>query len=582
MSDSGATIKRIHSVILSAAHRYAISIGIAIVASVITNTQAIAQMALKADSLVRIANDPELVEFALTLPLRNQSELQRNIASMYDAKSRQFRHFLSVAEFQDKYAPSPAQYAALRQFAVDSGLTIVRELAGRTSIDVSGNVATVRSLFNVQMYWRQAADGRNYLWADKEPTPSAGLASIGGNAAVLRQRPPAPLVRYSGGTATGAPNAGTGPGGNYVPGDIRTAYNLNTIQNGGTPVALYELSTASYSDAGVYASTYGLNNPTLTQKSVGASPGAVAPDEVMLDIEMVMAVSNPTNIYIYTGNSSSTGPLDTYQQIANDNLVGQVSSSWYTGCESDVGASTMNAENTVFTQMVAQGMAVFIAQGDEGAYNVSSVNCVTGTGIGPQVLDPASQPYVTSAGGTTLTTSSTQAYVSESVWNDLSTTPPHGATGGGVSSYWSIPSYQVGLTASSSTMRNVPDMSLNADPLTGYYIYCSTCTGGPWLTGMGGTSAVAPQLAAFWSLVSKGLGTRAGFANPTLYKLAIATTSYTSDFHDITSGNNGYYSASAGYDNATGLGSYNGANLYTAVVQFKRAGLIPITSLLLQ
>jgi kumamolisin len=129
-------------------------------------------------------------------------------------------------------------------------------------------------------------------------------------------------------------------------------------------------------------------------------------------------------------------------------------------------------------------------------------------------------------------------------------------------------------------MRNAPDISLNADPNTGYYIYCSICTSGGWLV-IGGTSAVAPQLAAFWSLVSKGLGSRAGFANPTLYAAARGSASYSSSFHDVTSGNNGYYNASTGFDNATGLGSYNGAALYSALLRSKNAGIMVLQQMMM-
>lgn len=245
-------------------------------------------------------------------------------------------------------------------------------------------------------------------------------------------------------------------------------------------------------------------------------------------------------------------------------------------------------------------MAVFIAAGDQGAYprTYFGYNC---SGSGPQVTDPSSQPYVTSAGVTTLTTSANQGYASETVWNGLATNGS--ATGGGVSSYWPIPWYQEGLATSdtefSGTMRNTPDLSLNADPYTGYYIYCNAviCTesagfSGGWIPNVGGTSAVAPQLAAFWGLVSKGLGSRAGFANPTIYGIAADASRYSAYFHDVTVGNNGCthndneacdYDAFAGYDNATGWGSYNGALLYAGVMKYKHAlaALLAIINLLL-
>jgi kumamolisin len=567
----------------------------------LTTGSAIAQVAARGDKVVRMANDPEAVQFVLTLALKDPDGLQQTLRGMYDPKSPNFRHFLKPAEFDARYAPSEAAYGALKDFARSSGLRIVREQPGHTLLDVSGDVAAIRQLFGVQMYWRQTTEGKLYLAGDREPVPPSGLAVISGSAAMLNQKPPRPLIRHA--PIAPAPNTGTGPTGptsgdtpSYVPNDIKTAYDLNSIQNGGMPVALFELSSANYADAQTYAANFGLNNPIPTGsesqwlKNVdGGTADTSGADEVMLDVDMVMAVSNPTTLYIYSAPLS--GWLDEYKQIAEDNLVGEVSSSWTNGCEAEVGASTMSAENTVFAQMAAQGIAVFIAAGDQGSYPGTNggYDC---SGAGAQVTDPASQPYITSAGGTTLTTSSSQAYVSETVWNDLAT--GEGATGGGVSSYWSIPWYQVGVAQSdtefSTTMRNTPDMSLNADPYTGYYIYCSTFGG--WIPNVGGTSAVAPQLAAFWSMVSKGLGSRPGFANPILYAIGRNSTLYSSGFHDVTVGNNGCipngnqtcdYDAFTGYDNATGWGSYNGANLYSSALAIKRAvTVMPILDLLLQ
>lgn len=567
----------------------------------LTTGSAMAQVAARGDKLVRTANDQESVQFVLALPLKDSAGLQQKLSVLYDPKSASFRHFLTAAEFDAKYAPSDAEYSALRAFARGSGLNVVREPPGHTLLDVSGDVASIRRLFGVQMNWRQTSEGALYLAGDREPVSPSGLAAMGGHAAMLNQKPPRPLIKRAAVTPT--PNAGTGPTGpisgdtpSYVPSDIKTAYNLNSIQNGGTPVALFELSTANYADAQVYAAAYGLNNPIPTSsesvwlKNVdGGTTDTSGALEVMLDVDMVMAVSNPTSMYIYSAPLS--GWLDEYKQIAEDNLVGQVSSSWTNGCEAEVGASTMAQENAVFEQMAAQGMAVFIAAGDQGSYPGSNggYDC---SGSGAQVTDPASQPYVTSAGGTSLATSTSQAYVSETVWNDLST--GYGATGGGVSANWTIPWYQEGLTASdtefSTTMRNIPDMSLNADPYTGYYIYNSNSGG--WIPNVGGTSAVAPQLASFWSIVSKSLGSRAGFANPAIYTIGKNSTVYASAFHDVTVGNNGCspngnqacdYDAFTGYDNATGWGSYNGANLCSSVLGIKRAAFLSsIIELLLQ
>jgi kumamolisin len=548
------------------------------------------------DKMLRQAEDSENVQFALTLPLQNQAELDQALKDIYNPKSQNFRHFMSSAEFNAKYAPSEATYASLKSFALKSGLAIIGEHDGHTVLEVSSNVGAVRSLFNVQMQWRQTSNGRQYLAPDAEPSSPSSLIAIGGKAAALNHKPLRAFIESA--RSTVAPNAGSGPTGptsgdtaSYEPVDIKTAYNLNGIQNGGMPVALFELSSATYSDAAPYAAKFGLNNPTLIQKVVdGGTTDTSGADEVMLDIDMVMAVSNPTSIYIYTGPNSSAGSLATYTQMADDNLVGQASTSWGL-CESSTGQTTADSENTQFEKMAAEGMALFAASGDFYAHDCATPALA--------VNDPASQPYVTGTGGTKLITTSGQGFTSETAWYDAA---PPGAGyngfwggGGGISTFWPIPSYQTGFTPAdsqfSTTMRNVPDVALNSDPYTGYYIYCTTpttCTsiGGynaGWIPNIGGTSAAAPQFAATWSLISKGLGRRAGFANPTLYAIAKNTTSYALAFHDVPSGSsNGSFNTFSGYDNATGWGSYNGANLYSASIAMRNAGaLIPIIDLLL-
>jgi kumamolisin len=149
----------------------------------------------------------------------------------------------------------------------------------------------------------------------------------------------------------------------------------------------------------------------------------------------------------------------------------------------------------------------------------------------------------------------------ESVWNDG---VGNGAGGGGVSTVWPIPAWQTNVsTVYSMTNRNVPDVSLNADPSTGYAIYFQ----GQWQI-FGGTSCAAPLWAAFTACVNQTLASAnkpaLGFANPILYAIA-SGMSYATDFHDVTTGNNYYYNAGTGYDNASGWGSFSGANLYTSL-----------------
>jgi len=513
------------------------------------------------------AAEDEQVQFALTLPWQHQDELSTLIQQLYTPGSPQYHRFLGSAEFDQRFAPSPAQYDALKSLARQYGFIIRGESASRTVLGVSAPASTVRNVLRSQMHLLQTREGRHYLAPDREADVPFPLAAMGAEVAALNAHPLHSQLVNKGAArvdANGIGHAGTGSGGAYVPADIKTAYNVNGIQNGGEAVAVYELSSATYADAGTYASQYGLHNPTLHQVTVdGGTTDTSGAGEVMLDIEMIMAIANPTSIYVYTGPNSSAGALDTYTRIANDNLVHEVSTSWGLD-EASEGSSGANAENTQFSKMVAEGMALFAAAGDCGAYDSG------GTTL--NVDDPGSNPNVTSVGGTTLTTTSTQQYTSEVPWANPtpSTRCQKGdGGGGGISSLWSIPAYQQGIVSNapsgqfSTTMRNVPDVSFDADPNTGYLVYDSV--DGGWLQ-FGGTSAAAPLWAGFWSLASHGAGKAAGFANPTIYAIAKNSSKYAADFHDVTSGTNLHYSAVAGYDDASGWGSPNAGKLYTDVL----------------
>lgn len=512
------------------------------------------------EPVLSVANEKETVQFALTLPLRNTDQLATLLQDLYTPGSEHYHQFLSPTEFDRRFAPTAAQYDALKQAALQMGLQIRGEQPGRTLLDVSAPSSKVREWFHTQMEWRQTHDGSRYLAPHENADVPFQLLALNSEVVGLNAHPFS--GHFSGYRGAWDPHSGHGAGGSYQPADIRNAYNVNGIQNGGQTVALYELSSANYADAATYAKQFGLTNPSISNIDVdGGSSSLAGAVEVMLDIEMVMAISNPSSILVYTGPNSFGGALDTWSKIASDAKVNQVSTSWGLA-EQYVGSSGLQAENTIFAKMAAEGIAVFAAAGDSGAND---------NGSSLSVDDPASQPFVTGVGGTHLSTDSSAAYASEAVWN---TSISEGG-GGGISGYWSLPSYQKNLHVNaasgqfSTTMRNVPDVALNADPATGYLIYESGSGG--WGI-VGGTSAAAPLWAGFWGLVGKGFANagrnpaRAGFANPLLYAIGQNATLYGRDFHDVRSGNNGHYSAVAGYDTASGWGSFNAGSLYTDLV----------------
>jgi kumamolisin len=168
---------------------------------------------------------------------------------------------------------------------------------------------------------------------------------------------------------------------------------------------------------------------------------------------------------------------------------------------------------------------------------------------------PASSPHVLACGGTKLV-SSGSTITSETVWNELSLN--EGATGGGVSTLFARPSWQasnkVPAPTTSTGGRGVPDVAGDADPSTGYTVRVDGET-----TTIGGTSAVAPLWAGLIALANAANKRDAGFVNPLLYSAS------SSPFRDITSGNNGAFSAEPGWDACSGLGSPKGAAVIAAL-----------------
>ncbi len=506
----------------------------------------------------------EKVSLALVLPLRNQVQLNTLLERLYTPGDLLYGQFLTPDEFARQFAPTSADYDAVITFAKSQGLTVVGTHANRTVVDVVGTAQTVENTFAVRLDRYQLQNGRVFRAPAGEPQIPAHLAGrlaavIGLDTAAVWHTHNVLLTPQTANRGFAAPHqTGSGPGGGLTPSDIKTAYNLNGIgANGaGQSLALFELDGYKASDISAYESNYGLPNVPLQNVLVDGYSGAAGSGagEVTLDIELQLAVAPGVNkVIVYEGPNSSAGVVDTYNRIATDNLAKSISTSWGLA-ENSSSASTRNSENQTFQQMAAQGQSIFAAAGDSGAYD---------NGSSLSVDDPASQPYMTGVGGTALrTVSAGGAWSSETTWNGGSVSA--GAGGGGISTVWAIPSYQSGVGAS-TTGRNVPDVSLAADPNTGYSIYFN----GGWNI-YGGTSCAAPLWSAFVACVNQsriaaGKSTL-GFANTLIYQIGKGSR-YSTDFHDIADNStNLSYHATAGYDNATGWGTINGAGLFTDLV----------------
>ncbi|MEO7719416.1 MAG: protease pro-enzyme activation domain-containing protein [Capsulimonas sp.] len=508
------------------------------------------------------------VELALVLPLRNQAEATDLLRRQHDPHDPLFGKHLTTSEFISRFSPTAAQYEALASAYVAQGYRVTKTSPNRLILDVAAPAATVQSTFKVNLGYYQQPNGRVIYSADREPrvpsvagVPLAGVLGLD-NAAQLHTNNTAmtPLVK----DIQSPSYIGTGLFGGLSPTDIKTAYNLNSVTQTGTgqTLALFELDGYKASDIAAYRAQYGLPNVPLQNVLVDGVTGVPSSTgfgsfEVVLDIELMMALApNADKIMVYEGPNSLNGVVHTYNQIAVDNVAKSVSTSWGIA-ETATSQSFKNSEASIFLQMALQGQTIFAASGDAGAYD---------DGVNLSVDDPASDPLVIAVGGTALAVKNDGTYLSETNWNDPTDTSrgAHGlGGGGGISTIWAKPDYQ-GTLGLSSIARNVPDVALCADGNTGYSVRWN----GGWYVA-GGTSAAAPLWSAFAALVNQKRVTDGrstlGYLHPALYALGTGP-SYNNVFHDINDNStNLFYSATTGYDNSTGLGSFNGANMFAAL-----------------
>ncbi len=332
-------------------------------------------------------------------------------------------------------------------------------------------------------------------------------------------------------------------------------------------IAIYELANYQASDVNQCFSCFHLK-PSITNVNVDGGSVVSQDDQPLngqgpegkanLDVEEAGVLAPGASLIVYQGTqTTSAGGLDTYQAIATADQASVVTTSWG-GCEdAQVSSSDMSAENVIFEQMSLQGQTILSAAGDNG-----SSDCWDGTHASTEELavdDPASQPDVTGVGGLTVTSlasTSPPSTLSETVWN-----ADQGAGGGGVSQYWPQPTWQSGDGVPVGTKRLVPDLSVMANPATGFLEY----NFGFWQP-IGGTSIGSPIMAAVVATADQACGGRLGLINPTLYALAAKGQG----FNDVTTGRNYLFSstfpdykAKAGYDLASGLGSPNPTSFIT-------------------
>lgn len=496
------------------------------------------------------------VRLALTLPLRNQAALDDLLRRLYDPADPLFERYLSADEFAARFAPTPGDYAAVADFARASGLRVVEAAPNRAVVVVAGPARAAENAFGVRLLPFQARDGFVFRAPDRDPVVPAALAGrlvgvVGLETGRARRPKSAPVS--PGRLPRGI---GSGWGGGLTPGDIKAAYNLQSVAltGAGQTLGVYQLDGYRASDIAAYENAFGLPHVPLENVLVaGASgtPGVYA-SEVTLDIELQLAMApGASKVIVYEAPNDSAGSLACFNRIASENRAKAISTSWGLP-EDQTTDSERAAENAAFQQMAAQGQTIFDASGDGGAYD---------DGATLSVDDPGGQPFMCAVGGTALTTYGPGgAWLGETTWKEPAS---QSGGGGGTSRFWPKPSYQSGLGASAA-MRDLPDVSLNADPRAAYAIYFN----GQWEL-QAGTSCAAPLWAGLTALINQRRVANGrsllGFANPSLYNLG-RSSAYRQVFHDIADGSdNLFYVAKSGFDDATGWGTPFGNQLILAL-----------------
>jgi Pro-kumamolisin, activation domain len=533
----------------------------------------------------------QMLRLDVGLAGQNPAGLASEVAAVSTPGSPSYHQYLSSAQFAATYGPSAAEVAQVSTALRAEGLTVGTPTAGSTLLPVSGNARTISAAFGTPLEAVRLPDHLTSTVNTAAPQIPAALApDITGIVGLSGLSEEHSMLRHDAVSGTGAASgaaAGSGTAASgleqahaagpqacpdaasaaaddngYTSTQLSADYGLEQFfaqgRTGiGQTIAIVEFERFSASDIATFEGCYGLSNPVRTVTVDGTPSGSTSGSgEAALDIELAAVNAPSASLVVYQAPNETTSgtSLDLYNQIATDDVAQVVTTSWGV-CEQDnIPTSAVGQEEAIFERMAAQGQTVVAASGDEG-----SEDCY-GPRSSPNetelaVDDPGSQPDVLSAGGTTLVGG---AVGSQSVWNDCDgqalgfcqQNGGNGATGGGASTVWPKPTWQ----PAGSTTRTVPDLAYSADPSHGVVFYFAR--NGGW-SDIGGTSVVAPTISGFLADSNQGCTSTRGLVGPALYAADTGAnlTDITSGANDFTGTNHGDYPATAGYDEATGLGT---------------------------
>jgi subtilase family serine protease len=559
-------------------------------------------------------NSQVTVDFVFKV--QHQDQLAQYITDTTTKGSKNFRNYLTPSQFQQKYGASNGAINQLKIYLNRFGITNIKVYPDNLVVTVTGTVAQLNKALSVEIQ-RAELKGQSFHASKTDPKLPSDLAQnilcvLGlTNYSNFKSQ----AVKESGDLSSSPQSVPTGVG--NTPLDLAKHYNVNPLyQSGATgkgqTIGIVTLADFNPGDAYSYWDQLGISyKPNRVNKVLvdgGSELGAAyGSDETNLDVQQSGTLAPQADIKVYVAPNTDTGFTDAFATAINDNVAQSISVSWGESETIIQAAVDANVEtpaypyvfNELYMQAAAQGQATFAASGDSGAY---AAERDLGT-FDLSTLNPSDSPYITAAGGTTLPYSRTLNGVSVSVnkeraWGydyywpiaeQLGYVFPHSiyfeGAGGGFSKYFATPDYQKGVNgvntfhavnlvlpsadftsvtenpnptvvSGTGTGRNMPDLSMDADPHTGYAVYMNLPDAQGWAK-YGGTSFVAPQLAGLSALINSSVGQRVGFWNPQIYRFAQQSNSPFTPLNDTgVTNDNGYYTGTPGtiYNQATGLG----------------------------
>ena len=507
----------------------------------------------EAQSVGQLASS-QIMNLNIVLPLSDPNGLESFLSDVYDPGSSSFHKFLTPTEFTAKFGPSQAQYDAVVQFAVSNGFTVTGGSRDAMDVQVKGPVSAVESAFHVRMMtYQHPTENRVFFAPDSEPTTDlsfslwhvSGLDNYSIPHRLLESRSDyAAAHGMDVKDVVSHATTGSGPSASFLGSDMRAAYyGTGTLTGAGQNLGLFEYEGTDLADLTTYYKNVKQTNnvPVSVISTDGTSTSCVYTraggdcDDTEQTLDMTQALGMApglASLVMYVGSTDTAiiGALTTHSPLPTT-----------IGCSWGWTPADPSTLNPYFEKMAAQGQNFFAASGDSSTWSKRNEAW------------PADNAYVVSVGGTDLITASAAGpWKSETAWAD---------SGGGISpDKIAIPSWQKlsGVINSSNkgstTLRNGPDVSANAN----FTFYTCADQEACLANEYGGTSFAAPMWAAYIALVNQQLAAQGkgtiGFINPTIYAQNV-TSAYDTDFHDITSGKSGSYSAVTGYDLVTGWGS---------------------------